>query len=100
VNMLVCFGPDYRASFLPTNLRRGVTIAASYAAFVAICVALSEATRAHIEYSDSIAAAPLCLPRCDEAAVDVSFACVPVCRVLGHPRRWRSGAGLARDVSS
>ena len=50
IYMLVCFGPATRASLLGGGVGRRVGLAVSYAAFVLVCLTLSSATLAQIEY--------------------------------------------------
>jgi hypothetical protein len=50
IYMLVCFAPATRASLLGGGAGRRVGLALSYVAFVLVCVTLSSATRAQIEY--------------------------------------------------
>lgn len=53
IYMLVCFGPATRASFVEGGLGRRVALAATYAAFLLVCVSLSSATLAQIEHPAS-----------------------------------------------
>jgi len=50
VLMLVCFGPESTAWFFPAGTGRRVRLVVAYVAFVIVCVTLSAATRAQIEY--------------------------------------------------
>jgi len=51
VLILVCFGPDTVASFFGGSTVRRLGLAATYVPFVILCVTLSAATDAQIEYS-------------------------------------------------
>jgi hypothetical protein len=50
IYMLVCFGPDQRAWLLVGGKGRRVGLAASYAAFLLVCVTLSSATQAQLQH--------------------------------------------------
>ena len=50
VYFLVCFGPKTRAFLLGDTLDRRITLAASYGAFLLVCLIASSATRAQLEY--------------------------------------------------
>ena len=51
VYTLVCFGPANATTFLAGSVGRRVGLAGAYVSFVILCVTLSAATRAQIEYS-------------------------------------------------
>jgi hypothetical protein len=53
VYLLVCFGPGPRQSLWSRGVHRRLALAASLAAFVAVCVALSAATRTQIDHRPS-----------------------------------------------
>jgi hypothetical protein len=57
VYMLACFGPAFRASFLGGAAGYRVGLAVSYVAFVLVCLALSTATQAQLEFPLRSAAA-------------------------------------------
>jgi hypothetical protein len=50
IYMLVCFGPDLRGWLLRGGKGRRVGLAVSYAAFILVCVTLSSATQAQLQY--------------------------------------------------
>lgn len=54
--LLVCFGPDLRASYVPKVGARRAGLLCAFGLFVLVCVALSHATRSQREYP--ISAAP------------------------------------------
>jgi hypothetical protein len=54
VYLLVCFGPATRASFLGGSTARRVAMGVAYAAFLLVCLSLSSATQAQIEFPQAV----------------------------------------------